>query len=161
MSKVITVGIADMKFTRLEGILITYALGSCVGVCLYDPVVKVASMVHVMLPARLEGSNDSNIYKFADTGIIATIKKMETFGAIRSRITAKIAGGAKMFDIPNGSALGNIGMRNVDSVRQVLRSEGIPIINEDVGANYARTLLFDSSNGMCIIRTYGKKEFTF
>jgi chemotaxis protein CheD len=69
MSKVITVGIADMKLTRSEGVLITYALGSCVGVCLYDPVVKIAAMVHVMLPSKLEGSTDSNVYKFADTGI--------------------------------------------------------------------------------------------
>lgn len=161
MSKVITVGIADMKFTRLEGVLVTYALGSCVGVCLYDPVAKVASMIHIMLPSRLEGSTDSNVYKYADSGITTTLKKMEVFGAVKSRITAKIAGGAKMFDIPNGSNLGNIGMRNVDSVRQVLKSEGIPIINDDVGGNYARTLLFDSSNGLGIIRTYGRKETVF
>mgnify|MGYP000941360749 CR=1 FL=1 len=161
MNKIITIGIADMKYTRNEGVLITYALGSCVGVCLYDPVVKVAAMIHVMLPVMLEGSRDSNLYKFADTGITATIKKMEAFGAVRSRITAKIAGGAKMFDIPNGSGLGNIGLRNVESVKKVLKSEGIPIIGEDVGENYARTLIFDSSNGMGIIRTYGKKEITF
>lgn len=161
MSKIITVGIADMKYTRNEGILITYALGSCVGICLYDPVVKVAAMVHIMLPAMLEGSNDKNLYKFADTGIRATVKKMEAFGAIKSRITAKIAGGAKMFDVPSGSGLGNIGLRNIESVREVLKLERIPIISEDVGENYARTLIFDSSNGMGVIRTYGKKEITF
>lgn len=156
-----TVGIADMKFTRNEGVLITYALGSCVGICLYDPVVKVASMIHILLPTKLDGSKDINIYKFADTGITATIKKMEVFGALRPRITAKIAGGAKMFDIPNSSSIGNIGMRNVDSVRTVLKSEGIPIIFEDVGGNTARTLLFDSSTGIGIIRIYGKKEIVF
>jgi len=161
MSKVITVGIADMKYTRNEGILITYALGSCVGVCLYDPIVKVAAMIHVMLPIKLDGFNDSNLYKFADPGIRVTIKKMEAFGALRQRITAKIAGGARMFEISNGSGIGNIGLRNIESVRQVLKSEGIPIISEDVGGNYARTLLFDSSNGVGVLRTYGKKEVTF
>ncbi len=161
MSKVITVGIADMKYTRNEGVLITYALGSCVGVCLYDPVVKVAAMVHVMLPIKLDGSNDSNVYKFANTGILATVKKMEAFGAVKKRITAKIAGGAKMFDIPSEGTFGNIGLRNIESVKQVLKSEKIPIVGEDVGGNYARTLLFDSSNGVGILRTYGKKEISF
>lgn len=161
MNKVITVGIADMKYTRNEGILITYALGSCVGVCLYDPVVKVAAMIHVMLPMKLEGSKDSNIYKFANTGILETLKKMQVFGAVKSRITAKIAGGAKMFDVPDGLSFGNIGLRNVESVKQVLKSQNISIIGENVGGNYARTLLFDSSNGLGVLRTYGKKEITF
>ncbi len=160
-SKLITVGIADMKFTRREGVLITYALGSCVGVCLYDPVVKVAAMVHVMLPSRLEGSSDTNMYKFADTGIRETVRKMEVFGAVKGRINAKIAGGAKMFDIPNGGSLGNIGLRNVESVKDVLKIERIPIIGEDVGGNYARTLLFDSSNGQGLIRLFGKQEIIF
>ncbi|MCI1959313.1 MAG: chemotaxis protein CheD [Clostridia bacterium] len=161
MSKMITVGIADMKFTRNEGVLITYALGSCVGVCLYDPIIKLAAMVHVMLPSRLEGSSDKNIYKYANTGIPSTLKKMEVFGAVRNRVTAKIAGGAKMFEILGNNSLGNIGMRNVESVKQVLKSEGIRIIKEDVGGNYARTLLFDSSNGNGIIRLCGRKEIPF
>ncbi len=161
MAKEITVGIADMKFTRMEGRLITYALGSCVGVCLYDPVARVGAMVHVMLPQKLENSADSNVYKFADTGIRATIKKMEVFGAVKRRLTAKIAGGAKMFDIPGGGSLGNIGQRNIESVRQTLREEGIPIIAEEVGANYARTLVFDCSNGQGNIRSFGRKEIIF
>ncbi|MDD4843568.1 MAG: chemotaxis protein CheD [Anaerotignum sp.] len=161
MAKEITVGIADMKFTRMEGRLITYALGSCVAVCLYDPVARVGAMVHVMLPQKLEISADSNVFKFADTGIRATIKKMEVFGAVKRRLTAKIAGGAKMFDIPGGGSLGNIGQRNIESVRQTLREEGIPIIAEEVGANYARTLVFDCSNGQGNIRSFGRKEIIF
>ena len=150
-----------MKFTRMEGRLITYALGSCVGVCLYDPVAKVGAMVHVMLPKKLENSADGNVYKFADSGIRATIKKMEVCGAIKRRLTAKIAGGAKMFDIPGGGSLGNIGQRNIESVRQTLREEGIPIISEEVGGNFARTLVFDCSNGQGNIRSFGRKEIIF
>ncbi len=161
MSKEITVGIADMKFTRMEGRLITYALGSCVGVCLYDPVAKIGAMVHIMLPKKLENGGDGNVYKFADTGIRATVRKMEVFGAVKRRITAKIAGGAKMFDIPGGGALGNIGQRNVESVRQTLKEESIPILSENVGANYARTLIFDCSNGQGNIRSFGRKEVIF
>ncbi|KAF5063699.1 chemotaxis protein CheD [Anaerotignum sp.] len=161
MNKEIAVGIADMKFTRMEGRLITYALGSCVGVCLYDPIAKVGAMVHIMLPQRLENSADANVYKFADTGIRATIKKMEVFGAVKRRLTAKIAGGAKMFDIPGGGSLGNIGQRNIESVRNTLREEGIPIVSEEVGGNFARTLVFDCSNGQGNIRSFGRKEIIF
>ncbi|WP_066084459.1 chemotaxis protein CheD [Anaerotignum neopropionicum] len=161
MGKEITVGIADMKFTRMEGRLITYALGSCVGVCLYDPIAKVGAMVHVMLPQKLENSVDSNVFKFADTGIRATIRKMEVFGAVKRRLIAKIAGGAKMFDIPGGGSLGNIGQRNIESVRQTLKAEGIPIVAEDVGSNYARTLVFDCTNGQGNIRSFGRKEVIF
>ena len=158
MNKEIAVGIADMKFTRMEGRLITYALGSCVGVCLYDPIAKVGAMVHIMLPQRLENSADANVYKFADT---SNNQKNEVFGALKRRLIAKIAGGAKMFDIPGGGSLGNIGQRNIESVRNTLREEGIPIISEEVGGNFARTLVFDCSNGQGNIRSFGRKEIIF
>ena len=161
MTKSITVGIADMKYARNDGILVTYALGSCIGICLYDPVVKLAAMVHIMLPYKLNNSNDNNIYKYADTGIRMTIKKMETFGAVKKRITAKIAGGAKMFDIPGNGSLGNIGKRNIESVREILKSEKIPIVSEQVGGNFARTLFFDCSSGVGKIRSYGKSDIVF
>lgn len=153
----IVVGIADMKMARNEGVLVTYALGSCIGICLYDPVVKLAAMIHIMLPVKLENSND-NVFKFADTGIPETIRKMEIFGAVRSRIVAKIAGGARMFDIPGNGSLGNIGMRNIESVKQTLRAQGIRILKEDVGANYARTLYFDCKTGNGVIKSYGRNE---
>ncbi|MFV0314190.1 MAG: chemotaxis protein CheD, partial [Anaerotignum sp.] len=120
MSKEIVVGIADMKVTRAEGKIITYALGSCIGICLYDPVSKVGAMVHIMLPSKPDNASDANAYKYADVGIQATIKKMEIFGALKRRIVAKIAGGAKMFDVPDGASFGNIGLRNIESVQQTL-----------------------------------------
>lgn len=161
MSKEIVVGIADMKVTRAEGKIITYALGSCIGICLYDPVSKVGAMVHIMLPNKPDNASDANAYKYADVGIQVTIKKMEIFGALKRRIVAKIAGGAKMFDVPDGASFGNIGLRNIESVQQTLKKEGIPIISQDVGANYARTLVFDCGNGQGYIRSFGRKEVIF
>ena len=64
MDKKLTVGIADMKFARQEGILITYALGSCVGISLYDPMIKLGALVHIMLP-EVYGTGDGNIFKYA------------------------------------------------------------------------------------------------
>lgn len=157
MDKQYVVGIADMKLCRNSGVLVTYALGSCIGICLYDPMIKLAGMVHIMLPANQEGAS-GNIFKYADTGIPETIRKMVAFGAMRSRIVGKIAGGAKMFDIPGNGSLGNIGQRNAEAVRLILRQEKIRLLKEDVGANYARTLFFDAATGEGRIRTFGRAE---
>ena len=95
--------------------------------------------------------------KYADTGIRETLKMMEAKGASRSRITAKIAGGAKMFEVSGGS-LGNIGQRNIESVRMHLKREGIQLLKEDVGGSVARTLLFDPGTGLACVRCYGRPE---
>lgn len=156
----IKIGIADMKMAQREGMLITYALGSCIGVCLYDPQIKLGAMVHIMLPLNME-TGRKNPLKYADTGIRETLSKMEAKGAVRRRIVAKIAGGAKMFEVSGNSSLGNIGQRNIDSVHMLLKRENIPLLKEDVGGNTARTLLFDVSNGLCCVRSYGKEELIF
>ena len=96
------VGIADMKIAREEGMLITYALGSCLGICLYDPLIRLAALVHVMLPLNMEASRRSPL-KYADTGIRETLRQMEGQGAMRSRIVAKMAGGAETW-ATSGSA---------------------------------------------------------
>ena len=155
----ITVGIADMKMAKDSGMLITYALGSCIGICLYDQRIRLASLVHIMLPLNLEPGR-KNTMKYADTGIRETLKMMEAKGASRSRITAKIAGGAKMFEVSGGS-LGNIGQRNIESVHTILRQEGIRLLAEDVGGTVARTLLFDVASGQGCIRSYGRQDVLF
>ena len=152
----ITVGIADMKMAKERGMLITYALGSCIGICLYDQKIKLAALVHIMLPLNME-TGRKNPLKSADTGIRETLRMMEAKGASRSRITAKIAGGAKMFDV-NGGSMGNIGQRNIESVHMNLKKEGIQLLREDVGGSVARTLLFDPATGLGCVRSYGRKE---
>lgn len=149
-----------MKICRAPGVLVTYALGSCIGICVYDPVIRLAGMIHIMLPSNQEGVR-GNIFKYADTGIPEMIRKMEVFGGMRTRMVSKIAGGAKMFDISGGSSLTNIGERNAETVRNVLRKERIRLLREDVGSNYARTLFFDANTGEGIIRSYGKPELRF
>lgn len=151
------IGIADMKMARGSGTLITYALGSCIGICLYDSVTKVGALIHIMLPLNME-TGRTHPMKYADTGIRETLKMMESMGASRSRITAKIAGGAKMFEISGGGSLGNVGQRNIESVRIVLKREGIRLLKEDVGGTVARTLSFDVSNGTGCVRSHGKPD---
>lgn len=149
-----------MKMAREEGMLITYALGSCVGICLYDPLIRLAALVHVMLPLNME-TNRKSPMKYADTGIRETLRKMEEQGGLRSRIVAKMAGGAKMFEVPGGGSLGNIGQRNIESAHLVLRREGIRLLREDVGGSTARTLLFDVTSGQACVRSYGRPELIF
>lgn len=159
MTKKITVGIADMKITRQEGVLITYALGSCIGISFYDPMIKLGALLHIMLPEKGQ-ANDSNVLKFADSGIQATLRKLYAFGAVRGRLVCKIAGGAKMFEMKGAGGLGNIGVRNAQTVKKVLMAEGLRIAGEDTGANYARTMLLDVSTGQVSIRSAGKAERT-
>jgi len=146
-----------MKMTQRDGSLITYALGSCIGICLYDPQIKLAALIHIMLPLNMEAGR-KNPMKYADTGIRETLKAMEARGASRPRITAKIAGGAKMFEVSGGGSLGNIGQRNIESVRLNLKKEGIRLIAENVGGNVARTLSFDAATGQGFIKAYGQPD---
>ena len=152
-------GIADMKMAQKGERLITYALGSCIGICLYDPQIKLAAMVHIMLPINMEAGR-KNTFKYADTGIRETLNQMVAKGAVKGRITAKIAGGARMFEV-SGGTLGSIGQRNSESVHQVLRRENIRLLWEDVGGKVARTMEFDSATGNGIIRSYGVPEIHF
>lgn len=157
MDKQLNVGIADMKMTRYEGVLITYALGSCIGIALYDPMIKLGALIHIMLP-QIGNMDQTNLYKYADTAIAETLRKMCTFGAVKTRLTAKIAGGAKMFEMQSDTGFGNIGLRNIESVRWMLREEKIRLVAEDTGANYARTMSMNVSSGQVNIRTYGRQE---
>ena len=109
-----------------------------------------------MLPLNMEAGR-KNPLKYADTGMSEMIKQMTLKGAKTARLTAKLAGGAKMFEV-NGGSLGNIGQRNIESVHMQLKKHGIRLLKEDVGGLVARTLLFDVSNGMATIRSYGKPE---
>lgn len=156
METKLTIGIADLQLLQNEGTLITYALGSCIGVCLYDPVLKLGGLLHIMLPLNMEAGR-KNPLKYADTGMAEMLRQMEAKGANRARLVAKIAGGAKMFEV-SGGALGNIGQRNIESIRIQLKKHGIRLLNEDVGGTVARTMLMDVATGTVSIRSYGRPE---
>lgn len=146
----ITIGIGELNVCKQPEALVTYALGSCVGVCLYDSTTKIAGLAHVMLPQSTPGT-DSN--RYADIAVVNLVKEMEKLGASRARLTAKIAGGAKMFESVGNSSIGNIGDRNVEAVKEQLRRLNIRIIASDTGANYGRTVYFYPEDGRLEIKT--------
>lgn len=155
MSKTVTVGIADLNVVDGTDVLVTYALGSCVGICLYDSVLHLAGLAHIMLPASQDMCSDArqNLYKFADTGIQSLIQQMQRRGGVPSRFKAKIAGGAQMFAAISTSSIANIGARNVAAVKKELMQHHIPILAEDTGADYGRTLYFNAADGIMRIKS--------
>ncbi len=156
MSNMATVGIAEMGVVKGDDKLITYALGSCVGVCIYDKSIKLAGMVHIMLPSAPADGVGKSICRYADSGIAALVKKMESMGSTRRNMTAKIAGGARMFNIPGDSVVGNIGDRNIEAVKKNLSLYRISVIGQDVGLDYARTMSFNAGDGMVTIKAFSK-----
>lgn len=159
MSETIKVGMADLKICKAPDCLTTLGLGSCVGVALYDYNTKITGLAHIMLPNSQEIKNNSNIAKFADTGIVELVRQMEEAGAKRSKITAKIAGGACMFAfaMKQNDSL-NVGAKNISAVKMILSELNIPILAEDVGLNYGRTVIIDSNTGIYTIKAVGKPE---
>lgn len=137
-------------------VLTTTALGSCVGIALYDSLLKIGGLAHIMLPFSHQFRASGNPAKFADTAIPAMLEKMFALGASRCRIWAKIAGGAHMFAIPVSSEVMRIGERNVDAVKTVLQKEGIRLIAEDTGDNHGRSLEFFLDSGKVLVKTVGQ-----
>lgn len=157
MGNAIKVGMADLKVAKSPDTLITLGLGSCIGLVLYDPVTKIGGMVHYMLPDSTKLKNNTNIAKFGDTGTAELIKQMLAAGANRRRLVAKIAGGACMFEVSGLSAVGNVGARNIEQAKYLLKELQIPLIAEDTGLNYGRTVELNCENGDYTIKAVGKE----
>ena len=157
MSEIIKVGMADLKTCISPNGVTTLGLGSCVGIALRDPVTKIGGLAHVMLPDSTAIRNSSqNIAKFADTGIEELVRQIEKLGANRNRLEAKIAGGATMFQFSASSGTMMIGERNVEASKKKLAELKIPILAEDTGANYGRTVTFFPETGEFHIRAVGR-----
>jgi len=158
MSEIIKVGMADLKTCKSPDGVTTLGLGSCVGIALRDPVTLIGGLAHIMLPDSTAIRNSgSNLAKFADTGIVELVRQMELLGAKRSRMVAKIAGGAAMFASARSDIV-QVGQRNVEATEETLRKLQIPIIAKDCGANYGRTVIFYPETGEYHIRAVGKNE---
>ena len=157
MGNLIVVGISDYKMAKNPGVLVTYALGSCVGICIYDRKLKAGGLSHIMLPdSTMFTRGEINRMKFADTAINDMVQALIIKGADGRHLTAKIAGGAQMFKVQEDSQLGNIGERNVKSVKNVLGQLRIPIIAEDTGSNYGRTVYFDIETGIMKVQSLNR-----
>lgn len=158
MAELIKVGMADYKVGRAPDTIISYGLGSCIGVSLYDPQTKVGGLLHIMLPESTQARSSDNPAKFADTGMPLLLKDVLALGASKPRLVAKMAGGAQMFAFAKATDIMRVGSRNADAIKQILRQMNIRLVAEDTGGNYGRTVSINLENGVYIVKTMVKGE---
>jgi chemotaxis protein CheD len=153
LSDVESVGVAEIKVSDDSGILASYGIGSCVAVAMFDPLKKIGGLAHVMLPESRGTDNEETPGKFADVAVSRLVEELVQVGARRSGLRCKIVGGSKMFDMLGNnqhaaaSAHTHIGARNVERIRRELEKLRIPLVGEDTGGNYGRTVKFNTSTG--------------
>lgn len=164
MPEKIKVGMADWKVARNDDILVTFGLGSCVALALWNAKEKVAAMAHIMLPDSklIRYRQEVNPAKFADTALIAMMADLNKQGFSRDSFQAKLAGGANMFTFAGKSISGNmnVGLRNITAVKEELNRMGITLVSEDTGGTSGRSVEFFAATGVLRIRTalYGEKD---
>ena len=160
MAQMIKVGMADLKLCKAPDKITTLGLGSCVGIAIRDPQTKVGGLAHIMLPDSTQIASNSVKAKFADTGVAELVSLMVRNGANKSRMVAKIAGGAKMFAFNSKNDIMSVGDRNVEAVKKALSLHRIPILAQDTGNSYGRTVEFDPETGEFLIKAVGKGQKT-
>jgi chemotaxis protein CheD len=152
----IVIGVADCRVTsETSDMLITYALGSCVGVVIHDPVARVGGLLHFMLPESPDGAVPINPYMFADSGIPLMFREAYEKGAQKRRLRVCVAGGAQ---IMHDGGVFNIGHRNCVAMRKIFWKAGVIVHAEETGGNIARTLRFDAGSGRTFLRSPGEYE---
>jgi chemotaxis protein CheD len=154
----IVIDISDAKVSRDPAdVLVTYSLGSCIGVCLYDPSTHAGGMLHYQLPSSRMDTDRARQkpFMFADTGMKLLLDKLLSMGVNKKRMQVKLAGGANMATGPQGF---DIGKRNYLAIRKILWSHGMFIDAEDVGGNAARNLYLDLADGTATVRSNGLEK---
>lgn len=149
----IIVGIGEYKTACPPYRIMTVGLGSCIGIAIYDSVNRIGGLAHVMLPTVTAFKNADNCGRFADVAIPFLIESMESIGADRRYMAAKLGGGANMFSVSGRGAAMDIGGENVRMARSILAEYHVRIAGEDVGGNMGRTMILDTDSGNTYIKT--------
>ncbi|MBA3015654.1 MAG: chemotaxis protein CheD [Proteobacteria bacterium] len=152
------VGISDMKIgTKPEEELVTYSLGSCIGVVLWDPVVKVGALLHYMLPDSSIDKDKAEMkpFMFADTGVPRMFKEIYKHGGVKERMKVYIVGGAQIMD---DSGMFNIGKRNQMIIRKMFWKNNVTVAKEDVGGSVNRTVTLNVGTGHVRLKISGQGE---
>ncbi|WP_045218159.1 chemotaxis protein CheD [Desulfonatronum thioautotrophicum] len=153
----ISVGISDMRVTKQSGvILVTHSLGSCLGLAAYDPLSKVAGLIHCLLP-KPSGNKKAaeNPAMCVSTGVPAMIREMFTLGAQRRNLVLKAAGCSRMVNVLNQF---NTGLRNQEILLALLEHNGLQLAAGDLGGNIPRTMYLHVDTGLVLIRSKRKER---
>lgn len=154
------VRVADLKVGSGGDILVTIGLGSCVAIALHDPEAGVGGLAHILLPSPALTRAEANPARCAQTAVPALLEQMSAQGANPRRIRARLVGGASMFGSLAAPGTIQMGERNLVASRQVLAVHGVPIVGEDVGADYGRTVRFRVQDGVVEVLSvsHGNRE---
>ncbi len=157
-SQRVVVGVGDMAVSNNEMVtLSTYALGSCVGVIVYDPIAHAGGILHLMLPDSTI-SPDKAVKQpamFADTGLPLLFKALTGVRSERSRIRLFLAGGASVL---NGADPFKIGERNCVAVQRFLKTNGYAVTGQDIGGNINRTVHLEIGSGLVTLKLPDRNE---
>jgi chemotaxis protein CheD len=160
MSQVV-IGIGDCRVsTTPDDVLVTYALGSCIGIAVHDPMIPVGGLLHFMLPdSAIDPTRSADTpFKFADTGIPLLLDRMAGLGAQKRRLVVRIAGGAQMMD-PAG--VFDIGKRNYQALRRILWKSGLLVHAEVIGGTTSRSIRLQVGSGRLWLREAAGAEQEF
>jgi chemotaxis protein CheD len=156
MADIVKVGMAQSMVVQAPGRLACFGVGSCVCLALYDPEARLAGLAHSMLPMAPAGgtTQGEERAKYADTAVAHLVESMEKMGARRSRLQAKLIGGATMFSFGNkAEGVESLGERNLRAARASLQAQGIALLAEDSGGNVGRSIEFDPQDGSLLVRS--------
>lgn len=152
----VAVGLGELHVVR-SGEVVAYSLGSCVAICLYDPLARLAAMAHVVLPSAPDGRIAAP-GKFADTAVPALVEAIERQGGARHRLWCKLAGGAAVLALGGGGGLPGVGQRNVEAVSLALAHFRLPVLARATGGNEGRTIRMEAATGRVLVRTVRGRE---
>jgi len=158
MSDRLSVGIAEIRIAEPPIRLVTYGLGSCVAITLFDAERRLGGLAHTLLPSAHSAGAVHRPAKFVDAAIEVMAAELVARGAARQRLAAKIFGGANMFEPLLGASDNAVGSRNIRSARETLVALAIPLLAEDVGGNFGRTVEFDLASGRVRVRAVRGRE---
>ena len=151
----VVVGLGEMQVSKDTSVVLAcLGLGSCISLCAYDPVSKVAGMAHIVLPSS-EGRNAGTSPKYADTAVPALVEAMSKIGANEGRLIIKIAGGAQMSSGPGASAIFKTGERNIEATGATLVKYGIRLVSSETGGKHGRTVKLYVDSGRVSVATAG------
>ena len=155
-----TVSIGELIVSSApEDVLIAYGLGSCVAVCVYDPVARVGGMLHALLPsASAANQADGTPAKYVDQGVPLLVDSILQHGAQRRRLVVRLAGGAQVLTIPGMDGALDIGKRNVRAAEETLQALGLRIHAQATGGNAGRTVKLYVANGQVTVKSLGQPE---
>ena len=154
----IFVKVAQHAVGGREDTLVTLGLGSCVAILLHDRVASVGGMAHVLLPEPALARDATNPAKFATTAVPLLLEELAALGAKASRLEGRLVGGASMFTSLMGPGSLNMGERNIRASREALRVAGIPVMAEQVGGDFGRSVRFWVGEGRTVVTSVGKAD---